>query len=74
MKLAQEAVQKLRANPWKKYKSNKKRGEDLRKIFIETQATKEEEKGNHDIAQQIQVIRKTEHERDAYREVRNVHA
>ena len=53
MKLSQDAIKKLRATAWKKYKNNKKKGNDLRDKFIERQATREEDRGNHDNADRI---------------------
>ena len=73
IKLSKEAARRLRAVAWKKYKTNKKRGSDLRDEFIERQASREEEKGNHDVADRIRSMRSNEYERDAHREVRHVH-
>ena len=73
MKLSQDAIKKLRATAWQNYKGNKKKGHDLRDKFIEQQALKEEEKGNHDNADQIRSIRSNKYEQDAHREVRNAH-
>ena len=41
----------------KKYKTNKKKGNDLRDKFIEQQATLQEEKGDHDLsAEEMEAI------------------
>ena len=72
MKLSQNAIQKLRATAWKKYKVNKQKGNDLRNKFIEQQAALQGDKGNHDNADHIRAIRRKEYKQDAHREVRNV--
>ena len=72
MEWTKEAILGLQVTACWNYKINTSKSGNLRDKFIEGQAKKEEDKGNHDKAQKIVNIRINKHEHDANQEIKYV--
>ena len=67
-----EAIQRLRTHAWKQYRIAKPTAAEKRELFIENQAKKKKDVGDHKSAKQIRALKKAEFHRKSQREVNHI--